>query len=168
MSSNGHGSQNGVEKLVIIGSGPAGWTCAIYAARANLQPLVFEGMPSQQLLPGGQLMFTTEVENYPGFPHGVQGPEMMAKFKEQAERFKTRIVTDDIVEVDFRNRPFTLKSGPLSCEPRPGPPPAAREAGRSRTGREASRHERAGEPAGHEKETGTGHVTRALAEAVLR
>jgi len=71
---------------------------------------VFEGMPSQQLLPGGQLMFTTEVENYPGFPHGIQGPEMMAKFKEQAERFKTRVVTDDIVEVDFRQRPFTLKS----------------------------------------------------------
>lgn len=100
-----------VEKLVIVGSGPAGWTCAIYAARAALAPLVFEGMPSQQLLPGGQLMFTTEVENYPGFPHGVQGPEMMAKFKEQAERFGTRIVTDDIVEVDFSRRPFTLTSG---------------------------------------------------------
>lgn len=108
MGHTGHGS--GVEKLVIIGSGPAGWTCAIYAARANLSPLVYEGMPSQQLLPGGQLMFTTEVENYPGFPHGVQGPEMMAKFKEQAERFQTRVVTDDIVEADFRKRPFTLKS----------------------------------------------------------
>jgi len=107
--SHGNG-QEGVEKIVIIGSGPAGWTCAIYAARANLQPVVFEGQPSQQLLPGGQLMFTTEVENYPGFPHGVQGPEMMGLFREQAERFKTRIHTEDIVEVDFRKRPFTLKS----------------------------------------------------------
>jgi thioredoxin reductase (NADPH) len=106
---DGHGA-DGVEKLVIIGSGPAGWTCAIYAARANLKPLVYEGTPSQSLLPGGQLMFTTEVENYPGFPHGIQGPEMMAKFREQAARFETRIVTDDIVEVDFRKRPFTLKS----------------------------------------------------------
>ena len=108
MGHDGHGSD--VEKLVIIGSGPAGWTCAIYAARANLKPLVYEGMPSQQLLPGGQLMFTTEVENYPGFPHGIQGPEMMAKCKEQAERFGTRVVTDDIVEVDLSKRPFTLKS----------------------------------------------------------
>jgi thioredoxin reductase (NADPH) len=104
-----HG-QDGVEKIVIIGSGPAGWTCAIYAARANLDPLVIEGMPSQQLLPGGQLMFTTEVENYPGFPHGIQGPEMMAKFREQAERFKTRIVTDDVVEIDLQKRPFTMKT----------------------------------------------------------
>jgi len=103
-------SHDGIEKLVIIGSGPAGWTCAIYAARANLDPLVFEGQPTQELLPGGQLMFTTEVENYPGFPHGIQGPEMMAKFREQAERFKTRIFTEDIVEVDFSKRPFTMKS----------------------------------------------------------
>ncbi len=103
-------SHDGVEKLVIIGSGPAGWTCAIYAARANLDPLVFEGQPTQELLPGGQLMFTTEVENYPGFPHGIQGPELMGKFREQAERLKTRIFTEDIVEVDFRKRPFTLKS----------------------------------------------------------
>ena len=103
-------SHDGVEKLVIIGSGPAGWTCAIYAARANLDPLVFEGQPTQELLPGGQLMFTTEVENFPGFPHGIQGPELMAKFREQAERLKTRILTEDVVEVDFRRRPFTLKS----------------------------------------------------------
>jgi thioredoxin reductase (NADPH) len=108
MSEHGHGS--GVEKLLIIGSGPAGWTCAIYAARANLDPIVFEGMPTQELLPGGQLMFTTEVENYPGFPHGIQGPEMMAKFREQAERFKVRIHTEDIVEVDLSSRPFTAKS----------------------------------------------------------
>jgi len=103
-------SHDGIEKLVIIGSGPAGWTCAIYAARANLDPLVFEGQPTQELLPGGQLMFTTEVENYPGFPDGIQGPEMMAKFREQAERFKTRIFTEDIVEVDFSKRPFTMRS----------------------------------------------------------
>jgi thioredoxin reductase (NADPH) len=105
-----HGHDSGVEKLLIIGSGPAGWTCAIYAARANLDPVVFEGMPTQELLPGGQLMFTTEVENYPGFPHGIQGPEMMAKFREQAERFKVRIHTEDIVEVDLSKRPFTAKS----------------------------------------------------------
>jgi thioredoxin reductase (NADPH) len=102
--------ESGVEKLVIIGSGPAGWTCAIYAARANLAPVVFEGMPTQELLPGGQLMFTTEVENYPGFPEGIQGPEMMAKFREQAERFKVRIHTEDIVEIDLKKRPFTMKS----------------------------------------------------------
>ncbi len=105
-----HGDDAGIEKIVIIGSGPAGWTCAIYAARANLNPLVFEGQPTQELLPGGQLMFTTEVENYPGFPHGIQGPEMMGKFREQAERFKTRIFTEDIVEIDLSKRPFTMKS----------------------------------------------------------
>jgi thioredoxin reductase (NADPH) len=108
MSHGGHDS--GIEKLVIIGSGPAGWTCAIYAARANLNPVVFEGQPTQELLPGGQLMFTTEVENYPGFPHGIQGPEMMGKFREQAERFKTRIFTEDIVDIDLSKRPFTMKS----------------------------------------------------------
>jgi thioredoxin reductase (NADPH) len=107
MSGNG---RDGVEKLVIIGSGPAGWTAAIYAARANLSPLVIEGQPTQQLLPGGQLMFTTEVENYPGFPHGIQGPEMMKLFKEQAQRFQTRVWTEDVVEVDFGKRPFTLKT----------------------------------------------------------
>jgi thioredoxin reductase (NADPH) len=109
-ASSEHGP-SGVEKVVIIGSGPAGWTAAIYAARASLDPLVYEGMPSQQMIPGGQLMFTTEVENYPGFPHGVDGKEMMAKFREQAERFKTRIVTDDIVECDLSKRPFTLTTG---------------------------------------------------------
>jgi thioredoxin reductase (NADPH) len=100
-----------VEHVTIIGSGPAGWTAAIYAARAALDPLVFEGAPSQQMIPGGQLMFTTEVENYPGFPDGVDGKEMMAMFRKQAERFATRIVTDDIVECDLSRRPFRLKSG---------------------------------------------------------
>ncbi len=104
-------SETQVEKVTIIGSGPAGWTAAIYAARASLDPLVYEGAPSQQMIPGGQLMFTTEVENYPGFPDGVDGKEMMKLFRDQAARFDTRIVTDDIVEVDFSQRPFTLKSG---------------------------------------------------------
>lgn len=101
----------GIEKVVIIGSGPAGWTAAIYAARASLDPLVYEGAPTQQMIPGGQLMFTTEVENYPGFPEGIDGKEMMGRFREQALRFKTRIVTDDIVSCDFRQRPFVLTTG---------------------------------------------------------
>ena len=100
------------EKVVIIGSGPAGWTAAIYAARANLQPLVYEGLPKQTpsiLLPGGQLMLTTEVENYPGFPKGIDGPEIMAQFRKQAERFGTRVVTQDIDHCDFSKRPFELR-----------------------------------------------------------
>jgi len=109
---------DGVNKLVIIGSGPAGWTAAIYAARANLDPLVYVGVPKQDpgpVLPGGQLMLTTEVENFPGFPHGVQGPEMMDLFRKQAERFKTRIVEDDVARCDFTTKPFTL-------HPADGPP----------------------------------------------
>ena len=96
------------ERLVIIGSGPAGWTAAIYAARADLSPLVFEGAPSRTMIPGGQLMFTTEVENYPGFPEGVNGIDMMMKFKEQAQRFDTRVFTEDVVSVEFGSRPFRL------------------------------------------------------------
>ena len=98
------------EKLVIIGSGPAGWTAAIYAARANLDPLVFEGAGSRTMIPGGQLMFTTDVENYPGFPEGVTGQEMMMAFRKQAERFGTRIITEDIVEVDFSRYPRVVAS----------------------------------------------------------
>ncbi len=106
-----HEARNGhAERLVIVGSGPAGWTAAIYAARANLSPVVFEGQPTQQLLPGGQLMFTTDVENYPGFPHGIMGPELMTKFREQAERFAVRIHTEDVVEADLSKRPFRLTS----------------------------------------------------------
>lgn len=99
------------EKLIIIGSGPAAWTAAIYAARAQLDPLVYEGSFSATMVPGGQLMYTTEVENYPGFPEGITGPEMMAGFRDQALRFKTRAVTEDIQQVDFSGRPLRLIAG---------------------------------------------------------
>jgi thioredoxin reductase (NADPH) len=98
-------------KLVIIGSGPAGWTAAIYAARAQLDPVVYVGVPKQNpgpILPGGQLMLTTDVENYPGFPEGVAGPEMMAMFQRQAERFGTKVVGKDITKCYFNQRPFLL------------------------------------------------------------
>src|SRR5271154_6943896 len=132
------------EKVVIIGSGPAGWTAAIYAARANLQPLVFEGAMTEQnrmqgTSPLGQLNLTTEVENYPGTPpgdtraylasalkgdripywvqknkpqpsHGINGPELMELMRQQAVNFGTRIITDDIVKVDFKKYPFQLFS----------------------------------------------------------
>lgn len=93
-------------KVIIIGSGPAGLTAAIYAARANLEPLMFEGYGA-----GGQLMLTTDVENYPGFPTGVQGPEMMQAFRDQAKRFGTEIVTADVTKVDFSARPFGVWVG---------------------------------------------------------
>jgi thioredoxin reductase (NADPH) len=104
-------TDSAVHKIVIIGSGPAGWTAAIYAARANLEPVCYTGFPQANpgpVLPGGQLMLTTEVENYPGFPEGVKGPEMMAFFQQQAERFGTKIVGEDIVRCDFSQRPFVL------------------------------------------------------------
>ncbi len=100
-----------VENLIIIGSGPAGWTAAIYAARADLNPLVFIGVPKTSpaiVLPGGQLMLTTEVENYPGFPEGITGPDMMANFQKQAERFGARKRGEDIVSCDFSEKPFKL------------------------------------------------------------
>ena len=103
-------SDTKTENIVIVGSGPAGWTAAIYAARANLSPLVFEGAGSRTMIPGGQLMFTTDVENYPGFADGIGGIEMMMAFKNQALRFDTRVFTEDIVEVDFSDRPFLLRS----------------------------------------------------------
>ena len=103
-------SDKHIENLVIVGSGPAGWTAAIYGARASLDPLVFEGAGSRTMIPGGQLMFTTDVENYPGFPDGIGGIEMMMDFKKQALRFDTRVVTEDIEEVDFAQRPFRLRS----------------------------------------------------------
>ncbi len=98
-----------VENVIIIGSGPAGHTAAIYTARANLKPLMFEGF-SAGGLPGGQLMTTTEVENYPGFPEGITGPELMLHFRKQSERFGTRILTQDVEKVDFSKRPFTVVS----------------------------------------------------------
>jgi thioredoxin reductase (NADPH) len=123
-------SKNAIEKVIIVGSGPAGWTAAVYAARANLEPLVFAGRPKQVpslVLPGGQLMMTTEVENYPGFPEGVTGPKLMAMFEQQAVRFGTRIQTDkgqtpdvsdpddghsfsyhDCTKVDLSKQPFTV------------------------------------------------------------
>jgi thioredoxin reductase (NADPH) len=104
------------EKVVIMGSGPAGLTAAIYAARAALNPLVFEGFNAGGLIPGGQLMFTTEVENYPGFPEGVTGPVMMKAFRDQAERFGTRYIREDVGEVDLGKRPFVVKSDEHTVE----------------------------------------------------
>ena len=100
-------------KIAIIGSGPAGYTAAIYAGRANLEPVLFEGGGAALepiTLPGGQLMITTEVENYPGFPSGVQGPELMELFKAQAERFGTTSVTADVTSVELGDRPFRVVS----------------------------------------------------------
>src|SRR6185295_13973070 len=100
-------------KVAIVGSGPAGFTAAIYTARANLEPLLFEGgglALEPVTLPGGQLTITTEVDNYPGFPKGVQGPEMMEIFRAQAERFGTEVVYESAEHVDFQNRPFTVIS----------------------------------------------------------
>ena len=98
-----------VENLVIIGSGPAGYTAAIYAGRANLKPIVFEGFEAGGL-PGGQLMTTTEVENFPGFPAGITGPDLMDKMKAQAERWGAELYTEDVVSVDLSQRPFTVRS----------------------------------------------------------
>lgn len=96
------------ETIVIVGSGPAGWTAAVYAARAELNPLVIEGSFHRTMIPGGQLMFTTEVENYPGFKDGVDGQTLMLDMKAQAVRFGTRVVTEDVVSVDVAQRPFRL------------------------------------------------------------
>jgi len=97
------------EAVVIIGSGPAGHTAAIYAARANLKPVMFEGMAAGGI-PGGQLMTTTEVENFPGFPEGIQGPDLMVAMRQQSLRFGTRIFTEDVVKVDLTARPFRIVS----------------------------------------------------------
>jgi thioredoxin reductase (NADPH) len=97
-----------VRKVVIIGSGPAGWTAALYTARGNLHPLVYEGTVPNT--PGGQLMITSDVENYPGFPEGVQGPDLMDKFKAQAVRFGAETVQDNVVRVDFSKRPYVVET----------------------------------------------------------
>ena len=96
------------ETIVIIGSGPSAWTAAIYAARANLQPLVYEGEPIGTSVPGGQLMTTTEVENYPGFEAGVTGPELVDKMRQQALRFGTRVVSEAVERVNLSERPFRV------------------------------------------------------------
>src|SRR5690349_20163986 len=100
-------------KVLILGSGPAGYSAAVYAARANLQPVLVTGIAQ-----GGQLMTTTEVDNWPADVHGVQGPELMQRFLEHAERFKTEIIFDHINKVDFSQRPFTLTgdSGTYTCD----------------------------------------------------
>lgn len=101
-------------KIVIIGSGPAGYTAAIYAARANLAPVLFEGFFSG--VAGGQLMTTTEVENYPGFPEGITGPALMDNFRKQALRFGTVLLTEDVVEVDFNKHPYQIKGSKTHFE----------------------------------------------------
>jgi thioredoxin reductase (NADPH) len=107
-----------INKVTIIGSGPAGYTAAIYAARANLEPVMFAGGPTledAQRVPGGQLMITTDVENYPGFPEGITGPELMDRFQKQAERFGTVIHMENVVKVDLSKRPFFIQGESVSC-----------------------------------------------------
>src|SRR5437868_7649012 len=95
-----------IHEVIVIGGGPAGYTAALYSARADLRPLVIEGFQW-----GGQLMITSDVENYPGYPEGVLGPVMMQEFRRQAERFGTEFVSDDVTRVDFSERPFRIYVG---------------------------------------------------------
>ena len=99
-------SDKKIENVIIIGSGPAGLTSALYTSRARLEPLMIEGEEA-----GGQLMITTEVENYPGFEHGITGPELIAVMRKQAERFGTRFITKNVTQVDFTSRPFKVHVG---------------------------------------------------------
>ena len=103
-----------VENVVVIGSGPSGYTAAIYAARASLKPVVFEGLTAGT--PGGQLMGTTVIENFPGFRRGIGGPELMAEMREQAEWCGAEVITDDVISVDFSSRPFTVTSPELTLK----------------------------------------------------
>src|SRR5262245_48325104 len=98
-------------RVIIIGSGPAGYTAAIYAARANLSPVMFTGFQS-----GGQLMLTTLVENYPGFIDGIDGPPLMQNFQKQAERFGTEMIAEDVTSVDLGRRPFSVTAGDVTLE----------------------------------------------------
>ena len=104
-------SEPRLHNVLIIGSGPAGHTAAIYAARANLKPLCVEGFNAGGLIPGGQLMFTTEVENYPGFPKGVSGQGLMKAFRDQSIEQGVEIITADVQKVDFSSRPFKVWVG---------------------------------------------------------
>ena len=103
-------TQSPPRDVVIIGSGPAAWTAAVYAARANLQPLVYEGEPMGTEIPGGQLMLTTEIENFPGFPEGVTGPELMERMKTQALRYKTEVRSELVSSIDMSDHPFRITS----------------------------------------------------------
>ena len=108
---------NDIRDVIIIGSGPAGLTAAIYTARANMSPLVIEGEPSSTSdQPGGQLMLTTDVENFPGFPEGIMGPELMSNFRSQASKFGAEFVTAKVTNVDFSKRPFTIDVGETSYQ----------------------------------------------------
>ncbi len=117
-SADARGGTATAERIVIIGSGPAAWTAAVYAARANLHPVVFEGEPIGTELPGGQLMLTTEIENFPGFPEPISGPDLMDRMKAQALRYDTRVVSELVKSVDFSVRPFVLRpnySAPITA-----------------------------------------------------